>query len=98
RHHRARGIVDRGGRLPLRPIDRAVGGGIVGRGARPFPEAHCRTSKTNAPPSGAAGGCMDATRWKLFSSSAYTHQPVRLRANRTFEPTRQMTESDPNRA
>ena len=53
RHHGARGIVDGRGRLPLGPVDRAVGGGVVGRGARPFPEAHCRTSKAKAPPSGA---------------------------------------------
>src|SRR5262245_29905131 len=49
-HHRARGIFDGGGRLALRPIDRAVGGGVAGGGARPFPEAHCRTSKAKAPP------------------------------------------------
>src|SRR5258707_362196 len=49
RHHGARGIVDRRGRLALGPVDRAVDGGVVGRGARPFPEAHCRTSKASGP-------------------------------------------------
>src|SRR5262249_24412885 len=62
RHHRARGIVDRGGRLALRPVDRAVGGGVAGGGARPFPEAHCRTSKAKAPPSG--------PQWDASSSKA----------------------------
>jgi hypothetical protein len=32
-----------------------------------FQQPHCRTSKAKAPRSGAAGGSMDATRWKVFS-------------------------------
>src|SRR5262249_54637810 len=85
RHHRARGIVDRRGRLALGPVDRAVGGGVAGGGARPFPEAHCRTSKTKTPPSGASfhGHSPNSARGHANRASVFHALPPGLRLSRS---------------